>query len=408
MSEITKDTLKNYLTIEEIRQTFNLAQLVELTKNNMLQEWLEDRLYYDQASALNPDNTYVLNGDELRLLICEVLEIDIMNLSEHDARALERALERRRKKMVFIRADNGDPDGAFVENQHDLMEVLLKSHYSTIYLCSGQFQIPLDKKDITYIGRDNAVVDITSRKTISFDSQNIRLKDLTLFLHYITEEQVEVHNSENLKFIIGNEVALNPDLWQEEIYSFIQGRNSFETFDEFAQRSEKMQGIVVGDVLLDSKDFDITNNVFELRPCWRIDYLKAIRKFAGDKFFSILVNLETAKQMYNIERKLLIYADFGTDGNEAIIKNLFLQTETCGKILIWLTDKPPTQAIKDIANYTSSLGGCGYGLNLINNIDDSNLHLLDEYQKIMNELICVKDSWYTSFAKVLLKERYNL
>ena len=364
--DITRETLNQFHTLEELRRNFNLGELVELAESNLLQDWLEEHFYSDQALALNRDKIKILSSDQLRLAICEELNLDLMSLSEYDTRQIEHALGRRRKKYMYVNREEGDPAGEIVENQAELMDMLFKDCTSVIYLCGGEFQIPLGKKAMTYIGRESAVVNVASRKRVSFDAADIRLKDLTIFLKYITPEDVEANNSENLKFIRGDKIALDKNLSQRDIYSFIQGRGAFETFEEFTQRSIKMRGIVVGETLLEAEDFDINNKLFELWPSWHVDFVKIVRKFAGDKYFSILVDANVAKEIYDNERKQLIFADFSTNGNEAVIKTLFLQTETAGRIEILVTDKPPAQAIKDIANYGSGSGGRGYGLDLIN------------------------------------------
>ena len=93
--------------------------------------------------------------------------------------------------------------------------------------------------------------------------------------------------------------------------------------------------------------------------------VKAIKKFARDKFFSVFVDADSARNIFENERKQLVYADFGIDGSDAAIRVMFLQTETCGRILILLTDKPPDFIFDNPIGCTSGSGGAGYGLELI-------------------------------------------
>ena len=357
--------LQPYNTLEELISNVDLGTLVSATYGNALQSWLNEHLYSEQAHALNRDRINELDADEVRLALCEELSIDLMSLSDYDTRAIERALARRRKKIMYIDFDAGDPDGEIAEDQAQLMKLMRRDDCKVIYLCGGAFQIPLSKNPMTYIGRDGAVINVVSRQPVSFDKAGIIFRDVTLCLQYLTPDKVELNNSTNVRFVMIKRVALDESIRQHEIYAFLQGRDAFESFEAFASRAERMRGIVVGDVLLDKADFDINRNVFELRPRWRVDFLKPIKKFARDKYFSFFVDAGNAEKIYEVERKQLLYADFGTDGGDAAIKVLFLQTETVGRILLLLTDKPPDIEFDARTSGTSGSGGAGYGLNLI-------------------------------------------
>ncbi len=355
-----------YNNLTELLANVDLGMLVTAARENALQAWLVERFYYEQAHQLKSERVNELDGDELRFVLCGELGIDLMSLSEYDTRAIERAVARHRRKLLYINPDAGDPDGSIVETQTQLRDLFGKNSGSVIYLCGGEFQIPLHKHSITYIGRDNAIINIVSRQPINFDEADIILKNLTLYLQYLTPAQLTLERSENIKFVLGRRLALDAELQRRELYAFLQGRDPFESFASFERRSEEMRGIVVGEVLLDKADFDITRNIFELHPRWRIDFIKPIKKFASNKFFCVFVNAENAARMFEIEsRKQLIYADFGTEGSDAAIKVLYLMTEACGKLLILSTDKPSMKSVDEFASQTSGSGDAGYGLELI-------------------------------------------
>ncbi|MBR2179443.1 MAG: hypothetical protein IJ862_03485 [Selenomonadaceae bacterium] len=362
LNELRTRMNEEYFSLEQLLQNVNLAELVALAKDNSLQEWLENKFYNEQADSLNLDIIQKLDDDELRLEICETLEIDMMTLSDYDVRALERALEKRRKKSLFSEESE---DYIAVESQPELMKALATSNKSVVYLCGGEFQIPLSKSHMTYIGRNNAVVDIVSKQPVNLDTQNISLKSLTVYLRYLEEDQITANESSNLTFVLGNRVALDPELTLNEINDFLQGRTTFETCEDFAKRSEKFSGVIIGETLLKEEDYNIDNHVFALKPTWRMNYLKTIKKFADNKYFSLIVAANVAKQLYD-GRKLLIYADFGTDGSEAIIKNIFLMSDF-GRIPIIVTNIPLINVI-DLCG--SGSGGLGYGLELINAYKD--------------------------------------
>ena len=356
-------------TIEELTANVDLGTLSAAATDGTLQRWLEEHFCDEQARAIDIARLRALNDDELRLALCEELSIDLMSLSDYDTRAIERALARRRKKIMYIDFDAGEPDGAIAEDQNQLTALLNRNVDKVIYLCGGEFQIPLSRRSMTYIGRDGAIVDIERRGRVNFDAAGIVFKNLTLYLKYITPDKISIDNSVNVKFVLGNCIALDETIRPHEVLAFLQGRGAFETFAEFSSRADKMRGIVIGEVALNPSDFDITRNIFELHPRWRIEFLKALRKFARDKYFSIFVDVDSARSIFDNERKQLIYADFGIDGSDAAIRVMFLQTQTRGRILIMLTDKPPAQAIGG-TDHTSGSGGAGYGLELIRAFKD--------------------------------------
>ncbi len=357
--------LQVYNTLDELSANVDLGTLVQSALEGSLQRWFEEHFYSDQAQALNRERINELDADAIRLALCEELSLDLMSLSDYDTRSIERALARRRKKIMYIDFDAGDPDGYIAENQAQLIKLMYKDDCKVIYLCGGEFQIPLGRRSMTYIGRDGAIINVAARQPLNLDEAGIILRDVTLYLQYLTPDKITLDNSENVRFVLGRRFALDDEIKQHEIYAFLQGRGAFESFEAFESRSERMRGIVVGEVALEASDFDIARNIFELRPKWRVEFVKAIKKFARDKFFSVFVDADSARKIFENERKQLVYADFGTDGGDAAIRVMFLQTETCGRILILLTDKPPDFIFDNPIGYTSGSGGAGYGLELI-------------------------------------------
>ena len=369
-----KNFFDGYQTLDELIANVDLGTLVGATQEGVLQQWLTDHFYGEQASMLTLDRIKEVGTDELRLMLCEELRLDLMGLSDYDTRAIERALARRRKKIVYIDFEAGDPEGEIAENQAELMNLIFKDGGAVIYLCGGEFQIPMTKRSMTYIGRDGAIINVAARDFVDFDAADITLKDITLYLQHITPEDVALEHSERVKFILGKRLTLDGQLTRREIYRFLQGRDAFERFEDFAQRAVMMRGIVIGEALLEPSDFDITRNIFELRPKWRADFLKVVKKFARDKYFSVLVDAASARSIFEDERKQLIYADFGTDGSDAAIRVMYLHTSAVGRLLILLTDKPPMQVFDALIDggAGSGSGGAGYGLELIAAFNEMN------------------------------------
>ena len=352
--EIYSERLLHCLTIEDLRRLFSLAELLEMTRMGLLQSWLSKNFSEEVAEILSSYKTISWNEDELKLMLCELLEIDLAELSDYDAQAIERAISRRQLKKIY------GGDGTIVTNQRELVNALSGGD-STIYLVGGVFQIPLNKGGVTYYGHENALVEISNRRDVDFDAAEISLHNLQIFLR--NNITVKYANSSNLIFLRGDKVALDDGVKKIDVYKNLRGRRAFELPEKFSQRAEDMRGIVVGKVFLDEKDYNINWQLFDLKIDWHLDFLSVARKFIG-KFFSCIIPAELAEKIYATERAQLVYADFCADGDRLAIKQLYLITADGTRIDILVTEKPAPEYFAE-QNQSGSSGGNGYGLELI-------------------------------------------
>ena len=347
-------------TVQDLLRTFSFAELLEMTRGGFLQSWLAENFSEEAADILSLDEITSWNDDDLKLTLCEVLSVDVAELSDYDAQAIERALNRRRLKEIFIDNDSEEKIGTVVTNQRELVDALNAGDF-VIYLVGGVFQIPLNTGGVTYYGRENAVVEIPNQRDVDFDSADISLNDLQIFVR--NKINVIYSKSTNLIFLRGDKISLNDAVRKIDVYKLLRGRNSFETYENFSHRAEQMTGIVVGKIILDEKNYNINFKLFDLKIDWYLDFLSLSRNFA-EKFFSCIIPPELAQKIYDTERIQLVYADFCADGSFLKIKRLYLVTADGTRIDIFVTDKNALEYFAE-QNQSGSSGGSGYGLELI-------------------------------------------
>ena len=164
-------------TIEELRENFDVEKLVEHYESGKLESWLQDR-YYDvelqKISELNRE------GKKFVPLLCDCFGITVQEeeVSEIDAEFLKRRVEKlnhlkslTEDKMLLSRVDD------IAITQEDLMD-LLDSGKSEIYLCEGDFTIPVSVPNKTYTGIFNPTAVIRAVDNVNFKKQNITFNDM--------------------------------------------------------------------------------------------------------------------------------------------------------------------------------------------------------------------------------------
>lgn len=356
--EIYSERMLNCYAVQDLTRLFSLVELAEMTRAGLLQPWLAENFSEEAAEILSPDEIISWGDDELKLALCELLEIDLAELSDYDAQAIERALNKRQLKEIY------GGNGTVVTNQRELIDALNNGDLN-IYLVGGVFQIPRRYGGVTYYGRENALVEVLNRRDVDFDRAEISLNDLQIFVRH--NINVTCANSTNLIFLRGDKIALNDAVNKVDIYKKLRGRRAFEKPENFSHRAENLRGIVVGKVILHEKDYNINLQMFDLKIDWHLDFLTLARSFIG-KFFSCFIPAEYAEKIYSTERAQLVYADFCAVGDFVAIKQLYLITADGTRIDILVTDKPAHEAFAEQYQSGGS-GGRGYGLEIITNFN---------------------------------------
>ena len=358
--------LEKCLTLEDLNDNFSLEELVSMAETGILQKWLSLHLLESQAKMLDGN---ISGRDSLILILCDALSVDIAKLSNNETDMVSAALRREREKAK--RERECGKDGIIVTNQAELVKALEDESVRKVYLYDEEFSIPLNRSHITYDGRNNALINITAQNDefLDFDGNEVYFYNLMLAFHYLEPHRVNInHSSQNhnhLIFLHGNRINIDDSIASHEMAAFLAGRVPFESAEKFADRAKRFQGIIAGKTYLRDSDYDIWHQVFRINPVWNVKFIEAIRRYVRGFQLVFPIECQEASELYERERAQLIYADFATDKDNAVIKRLYLHTAG-GQGKIYPIYRLRTEKPWGLG---SGSGGAGYGLDLINDYD---------------------------------------
>lgn len=164
-------------TIEELRENFDLEGVLGYFANGKLVIWLRDRYYNGEADAIEN----LSSADEkLSKKICSILKVEY---SEEVSDIDIESVKRRNEKIALLKQlDESEQLIAKVDavafNQDDLLDILDTGTEKMIYLCQGDFEVPLTIKNITYVGIDNPSVLLRAYDNVDFSSLNLKFVDV--------------------------------------------------------------------------------------------------------------------------------------------------------------------------------------------------------------------------------------
>lgn len=164
-------------TIEELRANFNLESILGYFANGKLSTWLKDRYYDNEAGAIDELSP---NDEKLSKKICSILKVEY---SEEVSDIDIESVKRRNEKIALLKQlDESEQLIAKVDavafNQDDLLDILDTGTEKMIYLCQGDFEVPLTIKNITYVGIDNPSVLLRAYDNVDFSSLNLKFVDI--------------------------------------------------------------------------------------------------------------------------------------------------------------------------------------------------------------------------------------
>ena len=164
-------------TIEELREHFDLESVLGYFTNGKLATWLRDRYYDNEAMAVDALSA---NDEKLAKKLCSILKVTYAENAEEVDIAF---IKRRQEKIALLRQFTNDESlvskiDAIAFNQEDLLDILDTGTEKMIYLCKGEFDIPLTVTDITYVGLDNPAVTLRAYDNVDFLSLNLNFVDI--------------------------------------------------------------------------------------------------------------------------------------------------------------------------------------------------------------------------------------
>ena len=247
------------------------------------------------------------------------------------------------------------------------MEALADEDTKKVYLYNETFSIPLNRGHITYDGRGNALINIWAQgdTVLDFDGNEVYFYNLTIVFHFLEPRQVKIdHSSQNhnhIVFLHENRITQDDSVRSHEMAAFLAGRTPFESAHDFAERAKRFHGVIVGKAYLNDTDYDLWHEAYFLHPIWRVEFIESLRRYLQGARIVFFIPCEEAKELFERERVQLIYADFGTNGDDALIIRLYIHADGGqGQIYsiyrLWCESSWA---------FGSGSGDAGYGLDLI-------------------------------------------
>lgn len=162
-------------SMEELREKFSLAKILEYRANGKLIIWLRDRYANDIADAIEQISPLEEN---LAKKVSEIFDIQYDEKTEDD---LERAKEKAKRVKRLKQYTNEKKYIAEIDklafSQDELFD-LLDENEEKIYLCGDKFSIPLAKAGISYIGINRPIVLIDSKVEVNWDEKQITVENV--------------------------------------------------------------------------------------------------------------------------------------------------------------------------------------------------------------------------------------
>lgn len=199
-------------TIEELRENFDLENVLGYFANGKLVTWLKDRYYDNEAMAV-----VALSATDggLNRKLMSILGIPI----DEDAEGIDiEVIQRRNEKLMLLRQITDDQEiidnvDCVAFNQDELYDILDEG-VETIYLCQAEFEVPLTVKNRCYMGLGNPTVKLRQTESVNteLDTFNIKFKNVCFSDDVerklreklcevdavVEEEKVKVYNVEDM------------------------------------------------------------------------------------------------------------------------------------------------------------------------------------------------------------------
>ena len=171
------DGAKVRTNIEELREHFDIHSVLGYFVSGKLQEWLADRYYDEEAEKIGELNK---DDKELNNKLCSILGVEYMETDKADMETLHRINE---KKAILrqVTSDTNIIDNAeWVAFDQEELADLLDEDATTIYLYGDKFNIPVRRKNMTYIGVNNPQISINAKEYKDIESNDIKFVNVTL------------------------------------------------------------------------------------------------------------------------------------------------------------------------------------------------------------------------------------
>ena len=161
-------------SMEELREHFSLARVLEYVKNGKMVIWLKDR-YVDDIAGLIEELD--ISSDSLAKEVSEIFDVPYDEKAQEELENAAMRAERVKKLKRYTDEKKYIAEIDRVAFDQDELYDLLDDDQTTIYLCGSRFSIPLAKKGITYIGINTPTVVIDSKVEVDWEAVDISVEN---------------------------------------------------------------------------------------------------------------------------------------------------------------------------------------------------------------------------------------
>lgn len=181
-------------TIDELKQNFDLASVLEYYFNGKLQEWLQDRYYNDCAQAIA---TLDERKASFKQDLCDIFGVTYHATDNVEVEDVAELIEKRQILKEFTDDETilEHADEVIFEQQ-ELCQLLKDDCGQTIYLFGKEFTIPTKYKNKKYVGVNEPDIKISVPNKTELESLNIQFENVRLPSD-INEYRLEA-NTQNL------------------------------------------------------------------------------------------------------------------------------------------------------------------------------------------------------------------
>ena len=160
-------------SIEELREHFDLATVLEYYTSGRLLDWLSSRYYDEEADMVSKLDS---SSADFKKSLCEALGVPY---SEEEASRtnLDDISQKNERREMLKKYTADDAVLAAVDRvaftQDELMDLLNKGE-KEIYLCGGEFIVPVEFENVTYIGINDPEIELSGE----ISGKNIVFRDV--------------------------------------------------------------------------------------------------------------------------------------------------------------------------------------------------------------------------------------
>ena len=181
-------------TIEELKEHYNSEKVIEYFLNGKLITWLEDRRCDEEAKQVRK-LFEMQDKNNAAAKLPKIFGIKINKQVD------VKKIEIRREKLEKLRAITSDDeilnDVDYVAFSQEELGKLLNKNAKIIYLCGKSFSIPLNVKNVKYIGINKPIVTILCKDDSIINIENNGIVFENCDFSVITKARIEYYKTVN-------------------------------------------------------------------------------------------------------------------------------------------------------------------------------------------------------------------